>query len=133
LSATVLGMAVFTFYNNYNQTEYEDSLCIFRRYMGFVSTGLQNYSYMLQAVYRYIIVVYPYRQKWISARIQAYLIICRWIFSFLYSLPLYFTGKITYDINNQICQQILCLSIGNIYNYLSIHGISNINYCIYLY
>ncbi|CAF4313756.1 unnamed protein product, partial [Rotaria sp. Silwood2] len=62
----------------------------------------------------YIIVVYPYRRKRISARIQAYLIICTWIFSFLYSLPLYFTGKITYDINNQICQQILCLSIGNI-------------------
>ena len=66
----MLGMAIFTFQNDLKQIQYQDSLCIFRGYLGYIATILQNYSYLLQAVYRYIIVVYPTRLFWQSAKFQ---------------------------------------------------------------
>ncbi|CAF4305098.1 unnamed protein product, partial [Adineta steineri] len=55
----MLAMAIFTFHNDLKKIKYQDSLCIFRGYLGYVATILQNHSYLLQAAYRYITVVYP--------------------------------------------------------------------------
>ena len=40
----MLVMAVFTFQNDLNRSQYHDSLCIFRGFLGYVVTVLQNYS-----------------------------------------------------------------------------------------
>ncbi|CAF4783604.1 unnamed protein product, partial [Rotaria sp. Silwood2] len=66
----MLGMALFTFQNDIHQIQYQDSFCVFRGFLGYVVTILQNYSYLLQAIYRYITVVYPTRLFWQSVRFQ---------------------------------------------------------------
>jgi hypothetical protein len=42
--------------------------------LGYVGTALLLYSFPLQAIYRYIIVVYPTRTSWQSSRVQGMLI-----------------------------------------------------------
>ncbi|CAF3268616.1 unnamed protein product [Rotaria sp. Silwood2] len=119
----MLSMALFKLQNDIKQIVFEDSLCVFRGYMGYVTCFLQNYSYALQAIYRYIIVVYPARVSWQSARFQAYLIGIKWIFSIIYSLPLLLTGEIFYNVDNQICQVSLRLSPIMVYTSLCIYMI----------
>ncbi|CAF3296354.1 unnamed protein product [Rotaria sp. Silwood2] len=119
---TMLSMALFTLQNDIKQNVFEDSLCVFRGYMGYVTCFLQNYSYALQAIYRYISVIYPARVSWRSARFQAFLIGIKWIFSIFYSLPLLWTGEIIYNVNNQICQVSLRLSPIMVYT----------SFCIYM-
>ncbi|CAF1181561.1 unnamed protein product [Rotaria sordida] len=119
----VLGMALFTFQNDFHQIYYPDSLCIFRGYLGYIVTILQNYSFLLQAIYRYIIVIYPTRLFWQSIRFQVYLILATWIFGFICPLPYVFSHEIKYNIDNQICQIPLQLSFLTIYNALCVYMI----------
>jgi hypothetical protein len=58
-SINLLGMGVSILENDLKQIQYQDSLCIFRNYVVLVTYSLQNYSYLLQAIYRYVVVVYP--------------------------------------------------------------------------
>jgi hypothetical protein len=91
--------------------------------MGYVVTVLQNYSYLLQAIYRYIIVVYPTRLSWQSARFQLLLICSTWILGFVFAIPYILTVTIIYDMNNQICQIPLRLDFLTIYNALGVYFI----------
>jgi hypothetical protein len=117
----MLGTAIFTFINDFKQIQYQDSLCVFRGFTGYVVTVLQNYSYLLQAIYRYIIVVYPTRLSWQSARFQLLFICLTWIFGFVLATPYILTGAIIYDVNNQICQMPLRLDFLTIYNALGVY------------
>ncbi len=90
LASNILGMAVFTLENDLKQIQYQDSLCIFRGYMTYVMAGLQNYSYLLQAIYRYVVVVYPARLTYQSARFQIFLICLTWICGIIYPIPIVF-------------------------------------------
>jgi hypothetical protein len=119
----LFGMALFALENDLKQIDYPDSFCIFRGYMSYVSVFLQNSSYTLQAVYRYITVVYPNRPSWQSARFQTLVICLTWIFGFICPLPLLLTHEITYIINNQICQMPLQLSFLMIYDALCVYAI----------
>jgi hypothetical protein len=119
----VLGMAVFTFQNDLKQIQYQDSLCVFRGYLSCIAVALQNYSYSLQAIYRYIAVVYPTRLFWQSAKFQGFLICLTWIFGLLCPIPYILTNQIKYNVNNQICQMPLRLSFLTIYNALCIYMI----------
>jgi hypothetical protein len=116
-------MGLFTFQNDLEQIQNEDSLCIFRGFLGYVVTALQNYSYLLQAIYRYITVVYPTRLFWQSAKFQVFLICLTWIFGFLCPIPLVLTGAIKYDVDSQICQMALRLSFLTFYNVLLVYMI----------
>jgi hypothetical protein len=115
-ASTLLGMALFTLENDLKQIQYQDSLCIFLGYMGYVSGALQNYSYLLQAIYRYVVVVYPAYLTYQSARFQIFLICLTWICVILYPVPIVFTDQIKYDVDNQICQMPLCLSFLTIFD-----------------
>ncbi|CAF3289368.1 unnamed protein product [Rotaria sp. Silwood2] len=106
----ILGVAVFTLQNDLKQIQYQDSLCSLRGYFTYSLCTLQNYSYLLQAINRYVTVVYPTRLFWQSTRTQMLLIGVTWIFSFVYSVPFLFTGKIIYDADNQVCLLSLRLS-----------------------
>jgi hypothetical protein len=116
----MLAMAVFTFRNDFKQIQYQDSLCVFRGYMAYVVTVLQYYSFLLQAIYRYIIVVYPTRLSWQSARFQVLLICLIWILGFVYTAPYILTGEIIYNMDSQICQLQLRLDFFAIYNALGV-------------
>jgi hypothetical protein len=117
----MLGMAIFTFKNDFKKIQYQDSLCVFRGFLGYVSAFVQNYSYLLQAIYPYIRVVYPTRLSWQSARFQVLLICLTWIFGFVLATPYILTGAIIYDVNNQICQMPLRLDFLTIYNALGVY------------
>ncbi|CAF0797577.1 unnamed protein product [Adineta steineri] len=122
---TALSLVSFTLNNDLKQIQYQDSLCIFRAYINYSMTVIQNHSYNLQAMYRYITVVYPSRISWQSRRLNFCLIIITWIFGLVSFLPFLFTNFITYNIENQICQSPIQLSFPIIYIALIIYIIPN--------
>lgn len=57
----LLGIAIFTLRNDLKQTQYQDVLCTLRAYLGYCSCAALNYSFVLQSIYQYVIVIYPVR------------------------------------------------------------------------
>ncbi|CAF0714547.1 unnamed protein product [Adineta steineri] len=110
-----IGMTLFTLQNDLKQIWYYNSFCHFLGYYGYVVTALQNCSYLLPAIYRYFVVVYPNRVSWQSVKIQISLICLTWIFAFVYPIAFLFTGDIVYNVDNQICQMTLKFSFPIIY------------------
>lgn len=121
LFCSLLATAVFSLQNDLKQIEAEDSLCKFRAYMIYTSYFVQNYSYLLQAIYRYISVVHSTRASWQSGRLQATLIIIKWTLSLIFPLLYILTGQIVYLPDNQMCQMPLSLTMHMIYNTLLIY------------
>jgi hypothetical protein len=119
----LLGMCAFTLQNDLKQIQFQNSFCIFRAYIGYGSCAALNYSFLLQAIYRYVTVVYPNRLFWQSVRFQVLLICLTWIFSFVYPTVFIFTDEVLYNINNQICQLRLRLSFYVIYMTLCVYTI----------
>jgi len=78
LESDMLDIDIFTLENDLKQISYEDFFCIFRGYI-----SLFNFSFVLEALYRYIIVVYPNRLFFQSARFQGLFICLTWIFGIL--------------------------------------------------
>ncbi|CAF1472128.1 unnamed protein product [Adineta steineri] len=111
----MLSFNIFRLENDFKRIEYQDSFCIFRSYMGYVSATLFNYSFVLQAVYRYILIMYPMHLFWQSAKFQTFFIAFTWILGFTYPLAFIFSGDIIYDVNNQVCQIPLQLSFPVVY------------------
>jgi len=115
-ASDLLWISVFALENDLQQIEYQDSLCIFRGYMTYAAGSLQSYSYLLQAIYRYVVVVYPARLTYQSARFQIFLICLTWICGIIYPIPIVLTGQINYLTNSQICQMRDHLSFLSIFN-----------------
>jgi hypothetical protein len=111
-----LGMTVFTLENDLKQIQYQDRLCIFRGYLNLAAGGLQSYSYLLQAIYRYVVVVYPARLTYQSARFQILLVCLIWMCAIIYPIPIVFTNQIKYDVDNQLCLMPFHLSFLIIFN-----------------
>ena len=115
LSALVEGcgmidLAIFTLQNDLKQIQYEDALCPIRTYVAYASTGLFNNSFLLQALYRYIVTIYPTHLYWQSVTAQLLIISLAWIFAFSNPLIFIFTHEITYDVDDQVCALPLRLS-----------------------
>jgi hypothetical protein len=121
--SVLLWMSIFTTQNDFKQIAYEDSYCIFRGYLKYVGYALQNYSYLLQALYRYITVVYPTCLVYQSIRIQTLVIVIIIILSIIYPIPFVINNQIKYIIDDQICQMPLQLSFLVIYNAFYVYGI----------
>ncbi|CAF1165407.1 unnamed protein product [Adineta steineri] len=102
-ASNLTGMAAFALGNDIKQSLDQDSLCIFRGYMTCVAYNLQNYSYLLQAMHRYVAVFYPTRLYYQSVRFQIAMIFLTWIFGIICPIPIVLTGQIKYDVDNQIC------------------------------
>jgi hypothetical protein len=117
----LLWMTVFKLQNDLKQIQDQDVFCVFRAYIGYVTCAVLNYSYLLQAIYRYITAIYPTRLFWQSRRIQILFICIAWIFSFVYPLVFKFTGEIIYDVDNQVCQLPLRFSCSIIYGSFCIY------------
>ena len=105
------------------QIEYHNSLCIFGAYFSHVTCAAQNYSFLLQAIYRYLLIVHPSRSFWHSYQIHILFICISWIFVFLFPMQYLLTGQIVYNVNNQICELNHKLSFSVIYMGLCLFGI----------
>ncbi|CAF1553869.1 unnamed protein product, partial [Rotaria sp. Silwood1] len=81
-----LGMTIFTLHNDLQQIPYPDSMCIFRGYLSYASCAVMNYSFLLQAIYRYVVVVYPNYLIFQSTRFQLFFICVTWTLGFVYPI-----------------------------------------------
>ncbi|CAF1236471.1 unnamed protein product [Adineta ricciae] len=99
-----IGANSFTFGNDLNGIEYQDSLCIFRAYIADGICSALIFSFSLQAAYRYVIAIHPHWLFWQLARVQILLICFTWLFGLLYPLEFLLRGEIIYNAANQICQ-----------------------------
>ncbi|CAF1026700.1 unnamed protein product [Adineta steineri] len=133
-----LGMTIWSLKNDLEQISYQDSLCIFRGYFSHVTIAAQLHSYLLQAIYRYITVIYPTRLLWQSKQFQGFLIGLTWVFAFILAIPNVVTGEIQYNADNQICETPFHLSFVIIYNiiyvyFIPMNGIMSIYFKLILY
>nr|ACD54821.1 unknown [Adineta vaga] len=96
----ILCMNTFTLYNDLKQIEYEYSLCVLLGYLSYTTCAIQNYSFLLHAIYRYLLIVHPTRLFWHSC---------------LFPLLFLYTGQLIYDVDNQMCQMFLRFSFPVIY------------------
>ena len=111
----MLSMSSFALRNDLKQVVYEDALCTFRGYLDYLAAALQNHSFVLHAIHRYMTVVHPSSRMWRSTLFQAVLIVLQWLVLTLLFLPLLITGQINYNGDNQICQIPLRWSMPIIY------------------
>jgi hypothetical protein len=127
LSCILLSMAIFTFEHDLKKDVEDTSFCVTIAFLCYITDTVQNYSYLLTAIYRYVSVVYPTKILWQSAKFQVCLIIGQWIFCIVFALPLLLTGQIMYNIDNQICQVPLRLSLAVIYISIILYIIPNLS------
>ncbi|CAF1301923.1 unnamed protein product [Adineta steineri] len=119
----LFGMVIWSLKNDVKQISYQDSLCIFRGYFGHVTIVAQLHSYLLQAIYRYITVIYPTRLFWQRKQVQGFLIGVTWMCAFIFIIPHVVTGEIQYNADNQICETPFRLSFIIIYNIIYVYFI----------
>ena len=98
-----LSQNVFTLQNDLQKKYVPDSFCLLRTYFVDVSTYWFHYSFLVQAIYRYVTVIYPTRLFWQSVRCQAFVISITWVSGLVYPSVFLFNGQIKYDVDNQIC------------------------------
>lgn len=130
--SNMISIALFTFENDRKQQIFQDALCTFRDYFGYVGTALLIYSFAIQAVYRYIIVMYPMHISWQSARVQCILVCFFWIFSIASLLPSLLTDSASYNVDNQACILPFRLTLPIAYN-VSLVYIVPISFIILIY
>ncbi len=120
-SGDVLIMTVITLKNDFKQIDHQGSSCIVLGYLGYVFCTIMNHSFLLQAIYRYVSVVYPTRLFWQSMKFQVLLVCITWIYSFIYPLVFIFTDAIAYNFDNQLCQIPLRISFALVFMILNIY------------
>ncbi|CAF1450157.1 unnamed protein product [Adineta ricciae] len=104
IGCDLLGLATFMLKNDLKQLEYEDSICAVRGYICYTASAVTMYSYLLQSIHRYLTTVYPHRLFWQSMKFYVILLCSTWIWCYIYPIAFLFTKKITYNVDNQICQ-----------------------------
>ncbi|CAF4393088.1 unnamed protein product, partial [Adineta steineri] len=112
----MLFMSAFALHNDLKQIEFYDTWCLFQGYMSHMSVTIQNYSYLLQSIYRYISILYPTCFYYQSFRFQMFLICSTWICGIIYPIPIVLTHQIQYHVNDQICQMPLNFSFITLFN-----------------
>jgi hypothetical protein len=117
----MFAMALFTFQNDLKQIKYEYSFCILLGYMSYVGCAVQNYSFLIQAVHRYITIISPTRLLYKSKRTEIALIGITWIFGIMHPLPFLIAGEIKYIYDDQVCQMPLRFSLLTIYNLFNVY------------
>jgi len=110
-----LSMVIFSLQNDLKQIQYQDSLCVFRGYFMFPAASAFYYSFLLQALYRYLTAIYPTRLWTQSFRFQILIICSSWLFNFVYPFAFLFHGQIIYHVDDQLCQIPIYFSFPVIY------------------
>ncbi|CAF2864493.1 unnamed protein product [Rotaria sp. Silwood2] len=112
----LLAMTLFTFHNDITHDYFNSSFCIFLGSISYMSAGIQNYSYLLQAFYRYVLIIRPSRLFFLSMKLNSILLVLTWSGCIIYSIVLVSTGQIDYFVDDQICQMPLQFSFLTIFN-----------------
>ena len=120
-SSDLLLICGFALYNDLRQIHNHYFLCTFAGYFTYVTCAALNYSFLLQAFYRYVTVVYPTRVFWQRKRNQLLFVGVTWAYALLFPLVFIFTGQIVYNADNQICQVPLTLSVSIIFAALYVY------------
>jgi hypothetical protein len=81
-----------------------DALCIFRGYMLYTSSGLLFHSLVLQAIYRLFVNIFASRRFFQSTNVILLMLSFQWLFSWTFCLPIVIPERISYDVDNAICQ-----------------------------
>ena len=113
--ALMYWMNLFKLMNDYAQIEYQDTFCNFRGYFGYSTCSIFNCSFLIQALYRFVRVLYPARLNFQSWKFQLGLIIFSWLFGILFPIGFMLDDEIRYNPANQICQLPLRFSRSIIY------------------
>jgi hypothetical protein len=116
-------MTIFVLQGDLQQIHRQDRFCIFRGYLLYVFCAVVICSFLLQALYRYIIVVYPSRVNWRSKRCQLLLIVLTWIYAFLFPFAFMFSNDITYNVDGDVCDIPIRLSFPLIFLALCVYNI----------
>lgn len=119
LGCILSGIYLFTYKNDFRQIEFEDSLCQIRGFILSSFASIYYNSFVLQALHRYLFIIYRTRTCLRSKKMFCFLIVSTWIIGFLYSLPSLFNGYFIYNVNNQICQLPLGFYLISIYTLLT--------------
>ncbi|CAF1201443.1 unnamed protein product [Adineta ricciae] len=122
-ASDLLIISVFTLYNDLRQIHDHYFLCTSSGYLTYVTCAVLNYSFLLQAFYRYVTVVYPTRLFWQRKRNQLFFVGITWSYALLFPLVFVFTGQIIYNADNQICQVPFKLSVSIIFAALCVYFI----------
>ncbi|CAF0844356.1 unnamed protein product [Adineta steineri] len=103
-TCVLLSMCIFTLENDFKQIIHQDSLCLIRAYFGYVAVGTLYFSFLIQALYRFIVVIYPTRLFWQSTKFQFLMIFLTWMIGFIYPTVFTLSGIVAYNSDNQLCQ-----------------------------
>ncbi|CAF0816650.1 unnamed protein product [Adineta steineri] len=128
LTALVFGCAMLSSFiiileNDLERIYYPDSYCIFRAYICYATCAAFNYSFVLQALYRYILIIYPRVLFWQKRRTQILCICKSWILGFVCPIMFLFNNEVVYNYDNQVCQLPLRFSFSVIYISFTVYGI----------
>lgn len=102
-ACVMCSMAIFTLENDLKQIEYKDCLCVFRGYLSYSISAVRSHSYLLQSIYRYMIIIYPTNSCFQSKQFHICLIISTWFISLIHPIPFVLTNQIEYNAANQVC------------------------------
>lgn len=102
-ACVMFSMAIYSFENDRQRIDYNDCLCIFRGYMSYALSAVRSHSYLLQSIYRYMIILYPSNRYVQSERLQIGLILFTWLISLIHPFPFILTNQIEYNSVNQVC------------------------------
>ncbi|CAF1594022.1 unnamed protein product, partial [Adineta steineri] len=128
LTAFLFGCAMLSSFiimliNDLKQIYYPDSYCIFQAYISYATCAAFNYSFVLQALYRFILIMYPRILFWQKRQIQMLCICKSWILGFVCPIMFLFNNGIVYNYDNQVCQLPLRFSFSVIYISFTVYGI----------
>ena len=115
LSCDLLAISVYTLQSDLEQIQFPDLLCYFRGYLFYFGNSLVNFSFLQQALYRYMSTVYPTRFFWHSTKFQASLICIVWMFCIVFPFPLLITNRLKYNEHGRMCQVPVSLSFPMVY------------------
>jgi hypothetical protein len=113
--ALMFWMNLFKLLNDWAQIEYQDTFCNFRGYFGYSTCSIFNCSFLIQAAYRFVRVLYPSQLIYQSWKFQLSLIVLSWLFGILFPIGFMLNNEIHYNPANQICQLPLRFSLSIIY------------------
>ncbi|CAF4326965.1 unnamed protein product, partial [Adineta steineri] len=119
----MLSSFIIMLINDLKQISYPDSYCIFQAYISYATCAAFNYSFVLQALYRYIFVIYPRVLFWQKRRTQMLFVFSTWILGFLCPVMFLFNNEVVYNYDNQVCQLPLRFSFSVIYISFTVYGI----------
>ncbi|CAF1431731.1 unnamed protein product [Adineta ricciae] len=120
-ACSMLSTSIATIEHDLKLIYYQDPQCVGRCFASHASAFWLNYSFSIEAMYRYVIVMYPTRLYFQTIKFHTIIICLSWLCGTLYPVVFLFLGSIVYNVDNQICQVPLGLSFPMIYAALGVY------------